>query len=141
LRTAIIERRWADVPAQMRRFVYAGGQRLGGLVRRREAEATLWLRGIAIEVTGAAGVVPETPPAPRALLQTKTVAGVITTSSGIALQQVSDSAPALLDASQQLQPLAEAMPWLKLVAVLLMTAGIALTVYGRWHAMQKEAQG
>lgn len=34
---------WDDVPAQFRRWVYGGGQRLPGLVTRREAEVTLWL--------------------------------------------------------------------------------------------------
>ena len=32
---------WDDVPAQLGRWVYAGGKRLRGLVRRRQAEADL----------------------------------------------------------------------------------------------------
>ncbi|MGB0694937.1 MAG: lysozyme [Rhodospirillaceae bacterium] len=31
-----------SVPEQLRRWVYSGGKRLGGLVRRRDAEAVLW---------------------------------------------------------------------------------------------------
>ncbi|WP_428246740.1 lysozyme [Ferrovibrio sp.] len=31
------------VPAELRKWVYGGGQRLPGLVARREAEAALWL--------------------------------------------------------------------------------------------------
>ena len=34
---------YADVPAQMLRWVYAGGQRIQGLINRRRAEADLWL--------------------------------------------------------------------------------------------------
>lgn len=33
---------WADVPAQLRHWVFGGGKRLRGLVRRREAEITLF---------------------------------------------------------------------------------------------------
>ena len=32
---------WADVPAQLRRWVFGGGKRLRGLTRRREAEILL----------------------------------------------------------------------------------------------------
>jgi len=34
----------ADVPNQFRRWVFAGGRKLAGLVRRREAEAALYAR-------------------------------------------------------------------------------------------------
>lgn len=34
---------YVDVPAQMLRWVYAGGQRVQGLINRRRAEADLWL--------------------------------------------------------------------------------------------------
>jgi lysozyme len=33
------------VPAELRKWVYGAGQRLPGLVLRREAEAALWLKG------------------------------------------------------------------------------------------------
>lgn len=32
---------WADVPAQLRRWVFAGGEKLPGLIARREAEAAM----------------------------------------------------------------------------------------------------
>jgi len=32
-----------NVPTHLRKFVYAGGKKLKGLVRRREAEVALWL--------------------------------------------------------------------------------------------------
>lgn len=41
MRRRINERRWDAVPGELRRWVYAGGRRFPGLVRRREAEAAL----------------------------------------------------------------------------------------------------
>lgn len=42
MRRLILARQWDGVPAQMVRWVYADGQRLPGLVRRRRAEALVW---------------------------------------------------------------------------------------------------
>lgn len=44
LRQRINSGDWQDVPAQLRRWVRGGGKVLRGLVRRREAEVTMWLR-------------------------------------------------------------------------------------------------
>jgi lysozyme len=33
---------YAEVPAQMRRWIYAGGRIISGLIRRREAEIRIW---------------------------------------------------------------------------------------------------
>lgn len=41
LRKRIDAADWADVPNQLRRWVYAGGKKLAGLERRREAEIKL----------------------------------------------------------------------------------------------------
>lgn len=41
LKRRVDARQWADVPAQLRRWVFAGGERLPGLVRRREEEIAL----------------------------------------------------------------------------------------------------
>lgn len=41
LRRRVNDGRWADVPAELRKWVMAGGRRLRGLVLRREAEASL----------------------------------------------------------------------------------------------------
>lgn len=38
-------RAFAEVPVQMRRWVYAGGQRVAGLANRRNREGTLFTRG------------------------------------------------------------------------------------------------
>lgn len=37
---------WEDVPAQFQRWVFAGGRRLPGLIRRRAAEAELWSQNL-----------------------------------------------------------------------------------------------
>lgn len=38
LRRRIRERRWQDVPVELRKWVLGGGRRLPGLIARREAE-------------------------------------------------------------------------------------------------------
>lgn len=45
LRDALLARRYKDVPSAMSRWVYAGGKRLPGLVRRRRAEGKLFRAG------------------------------------------------------------------------------------------------
>lgn len=57
------------VPAQITRFVYSGGKKLNGLVRRRNAEVELWSRnepGSADEPVPSSGALRQmdTPPAP-----------------------------------------------------------------------------
>jgi lysozyme len=47
LRDALLQRRYRDVPRELRRWVKAGGQVLPGLVRRREAEGRLFDTGSA----------------------------------------------------------------------------------------------
>ncbi len=42
LRRKVNREEHADAPAEFRRWVWAGGRRLKGLVRRREAEAELY---------------------------------------------------------------------------------------------------
>jgi lysozyme len=43
LRTVVNEQRHAEMPDQLRRWIYSRGQKLAGLVRRREAEIVLYL--------------------------------------------------------------------------------------------------
>lgn len=45
LRKRINARRWADVPFELNKWVYAGGRKLRGLVIRRKAEAELFMGG------------------------------------------------------------------------------------------------
>jgi len=37
---------WDDVPSQFQRWVFAGGRKLPGLIRRRAAEASLWAKNL-----------------------------------------------------------------------------------------------
>lgn len=46
LRTAINQRRWSDVPAEFAKWRMGGGKVLPGLVRRRKAEADLFMEGV-----------------------------------------------------------------------------------------------
>lgn len=39
---ALLRRAWSDVPHQMRRWIYDNGERVQGLVNRRDKEAELW---------------------------------------------------------------------------------------------------
>jgi lysozyme len=71
-------RQYEAVPAQMSRFVYAGGRKLKGLINRRNAEIALWHED-AEDVTPPSSFTraEETPPAPepaRALSNTSTAA-------------------------------------------------------------------
>jgi lysozyme len=43
LRAHLLRNEFEEVPNQLRRWVFAGGRRLPGLVARREAEVDLWL--------------------------------------------------------------------------------------------------
>ena len=45
LRKRVNAGRWADVPAEFRKWDKAGGRRLRGLTRRREAEVMVWEAG------------------------------------------------------------------------------------------------
>jgi lysozyme len=45
LRQLVLREEHASVPEQFRRWVYAGGRKLNGLIRRRNAEATMYAGG------------------------------------------------------------------------------------------------
>ncbi len=53
-RKAINERRWSDIPGELAKWRMGGGRVLPGLVRRRKAEADLFMRGVALQRTAAA---------------------------------------------------------------------------------------
>lgn len=38
--------KWDDVPTQFKKWVYAGGKKLNGLINRREAEAALFIKPV-----------------------------------------------------------------------------------------------
>lgn len=47
-RKAILDKRWDDVPRELRKWRMGGGRVLAGLARRREAEAAMFMAGVAI---------------------------------------------------------------------------------------------
>lgn len=47
LRKAVNDRRWADVPGELAKWRVASGRVLPGLIRRREAEAYMFMSGVA----------------------------------------------------------------------------------------------
>jgi lysozyme len=137
---ALIERRWLDVAAEMRRWVY--GRKNGtpvvlpGLRVRRDSEAALWLS--AFEATDAteAGVIPAPPPAERPITQTKTVAGAaISVAAGTAAvgEQVTEAA-------QQAGAFAQPGTWLWLLVGLAVVVGAALTIYGRLKVRERSGE-
>lgn len=51
LRKAVNERRWSDVTAELAKWRMGGGRILPGLVRRRSAEAAMFMKGVAAQRT------------------------------------------------------------------------------------------
>jgi lysozyme len=69
LRKAVNDGRWSDVPGQFAKWRMGGGRVLPGLVRRRKAEAAMFMRGVERMQAGDFGEpdpVPEVVPAPAA---------------------------------------------------------------------------
>lgn len=54
LRRAVNERRWSDVPGEFAKWRMGGGRILPGLVRRRAAEAAMFMKGVAAQRTAPA---------------------------------------------------------------------------------------
>lgn len=52
LRRAVNEGRWSDVPGELRKWRMGGGRILPGLVRRREAESGLFMKGVRLSNEG-----------------------------------------------------------------------------------------
>jgi lysozyme len=82
-------RKFDAVPAQLARFVNAGGKRLQGLVNRRNAEAALWDEGAGDAVLPSSTTrntpTPPTPEPVKPITQSKTAwtAVAITTAAGV----------------------------------------------------------
>lgn len=76
----------------------------------------------------------------RPLAATKTVQGAVLTGSGIAIEPIAQIASTLTDAGHQAQAVASIAPWLQGLAVLLIVAGIGLTIYGRMQVRQRTGQ-
>jgi lysozyme len=131
------------VPAQMQRFVYAGGKKLQGLVNRRADEVALWHQD---DPTVANAAVPSsttrstpTPPAPapeKPLVQSKTVwAGAATAAAGAVEVAKEAQAVALPHAGQSglVQGLASN------IAVVIVLLGLAIVAI-RWFDARSKKQ-
>lgn len=93
------------VPAQLRRFVYAGGKKLKGLERRREAEARLWQESGSVipepedePSTAALRTVISTPPEPAADAKPLSKSKTVWTAAAV-------TATGAIEASKQVQGL------------------------------------
>lgn len=129
----------AGVPAQMRRWVYSAGRKLAGLVRRRDAEANLWAKGLLAENPEPARphnerVMPEPPKAAIAsgpVLQRPAV-GATTTAVGTAGAVATETA-------QQLSFMqSETGQIVQLICLLLVLLGAGLTI---WALIKQSKEG
>lgn len=124
------------VPAQLRRFVNAGGKRLAGLVRRREAEAAMFAADIHAEEE----VVPSsvtrstpTPPTPepvKPLVESKTFMTAGATA-------VASAAAGVAQVSQTIQPFAAQNDKVANIVATLAMVGAALAVLTLFFAWLK----
>lgn len=117
------------VPLELARWNKAGGKVLPGLVRRRKAEAELWVSESPDE-SDSSRATPDAPTA-KPMLSSRTVQGGIASGAGVA-------GGAVVETVQQVMPAAEGLPWLKLACVLLIVAGIGLTIWGRLRVARDE---
>lgn len=128
-------RQFDAVPAQLMRFVNAGGKRLPGLVRRRGAEAALWEAGEDDEpetppssTTRMIGMTPPTPATEKPLTVSKTMwtgAGVAASGVVAGAQQVQALVAPQMQYHEHLQTLGA------IVAGLVVIGGIAVMVF-KW---------
>lgn len=92
-----------EVPAQLQRWVFAGGKRTPGLVNRRAAEAGLWAKGAYVN---SASIEAVTPPADLKKSRTMWAAGLGGVS--LAIPAVLEGWPAIsaafTDSATQMQP-------------------------------------
>lgn len=107
----------------------AGGKEWPGLVRRRAAEAAIYLEPMI-------GALPQTMPqavdAPREPTRSRTIAGQVAVTAGTAAASAVEVLMKDLQTAQTtLQPLVEMAPVLKWAFVAVVLAGVALTVWAR----------
>lgn len=115
------------VPDEMKRWNRGGGKVLRGLVRRRAAEAMLWVGG----ADAASEHAKPDAPAAKPMLSSRTM-------QGAALSGLGTTGAVITEQAQALQPAAEGFDALKLVCALLLIAGVALTIYGRMRIAREE---
>lgn len=120
-----------QVPAQMRRFVNAGGKRLNGLVRRRDAEVSLWYDGEEPPEVPSSANTRHTPTPPTPESQATPVAKSGTFWGGVVV-----AASGVVEAAKQVQaeivPQVAHAPWLKhadqVVALVIVGVGVGIVL-------------
>jgi GH24 family phage-related lysozyme (muramidase) len=134
-------RQFDQVPAQLNRFVNAGGHKLQGLVNRRAAEVVLW----STDEPGSAPDAPSsavtrampTPPTPTDAVPAHKSATILTGALGVA----STLTVAVKSVSDALEPYKEAAPLLGQViaGVAMLGAGAAVAVLAlNWLKKRRE---
>lgn len=125
-------RQFDQVPVQMMRFVYSGGNKVQGLVNRRAAEVVLWSTeepgSVAETLPSSVTRTVETPPAPMAkpLAQSKsfvTTAVAAAASAPVAVKQVND---AIAPYAGQSETVAKVVAALALIAAVLAVVALVL---------------
>lgn len=115
------------VPAELARWNKAAGRVMPGLVRRRKAEAALWVGFEGAETDRAK---PDAPAA-KSMTSSRTI-------QGAALSGLGTTGAIVTESAQQLAPAAEGFEVIKLVCALLLVVGIGLTIYGRLRIAREE---
>lgn len=122
---------YAAVPGELAKWnkITVKGRKVAskGLSNRRAAEAGLW----ASDAPVASASVPASAAAPRPLLQSKTIGGAALSGAGAV-------GSTLVDTAQQVQVVADYSDTLRIVFVVLMLAGVALTLWGRVSLRNRE---
>lgn len=117
------------VPAELARWNKGGGRVLAGLVRRRKEEAELWVSD-APDDDVESGLQPDAPAA-KPMMSSRTVQGGIASGAGAAGMTI-------VETVQTVQPAVEGFAWLKALFVLLILAGVGLTIWGRLRVAREE---
>lgn len=122
---------YGAVPAELAKWNKGGGRVLPGLVRRRKEEAELWMAE-APDVDQEDTTRPDTVTA-KPMLASRTVQGGIASGTGAAGMTI-------VETVQSVQPAVEGdgMIWLKVLFVLLICAGVGLTIWGRYRVAREE---
>ncbi|MEZ0212420.1 MAG: lysozyme [Xanthobacteraceae bacterium] len=125
------------VPVGLRKYVMSKGKRLRGLVRRREAEVSLWLRGAPAiprgECAPTATVIPDTPVDEVPLKKSGVIKGsVMAAISGTGLGFA--NGVEVVDQVQSGWDRISAGSVLGVVAGLLIVLGTGWSIYSRWDA-------
>lgn len=112
------------VPAELMKWVNAGGKKVKGLVNRRAAEAGLWVKGefVSSNTVEAEKVVPK-----------KDVAVVTGLGAGGAVTSIAPAVPEIIDAMTKQQSELSSGDWTRIAVAVII---VALTAYGVYRKMK-----